>query len=127
MSITNEIRPRLLGTLLNVFKINTIQLKNNNDSLALRNDSDTAYIDVEVNQLRVYGDNATNPIILNAPNALTDSLILTLPDRDGYSGQMLQTDGAGQLSFADVNANTYQSSAQSNFDKHVEELLRTNG
>ena len=56
--ITDEIRSRLLGTLLNVFKINTIQLKNNNDSLALRNDSDTAYIDVEAPELDAGYDSA---------------------------------------------------------------------
>lgn len=45
-------------------------------------------------------DNGSNYVALKAPNSLASNLTLTLPTADGTSGQVLQTDGAGQLSFA---------------------------
>ena len=126
MSITNEIRPRLLGTLLNIFKINTIQLKNNTESISFRNESDTSYIDADIKRLKVYGNNSTNPVILDAPDGLTDGFVLKLPDSDGYSGQVLQTNGSGELSFGNAQTVTTTASSASSFDKDVNELLRTN-
>lgn len=45
-------------------------------------------------------DNGSNYVALKAPNALAANLTLTLPSADGTSGQVLQTDGSGTLSFA---------------------------
>ena len=39
---------------------------------------------------------------LQAPSVVSVSYVLTLPAADGTSGQVLQTDGAGNLSFADT-------------------------
>ena len=47
-------------------------------------------------------DNGSNYVALKAPNALAANLTLTLPTADGTSNQFLQTNGAGQLSFASV-------------------------
>ena len=44
-------------------------------------------------------DNGSNYVALKAPNALASNLTLTLPTTDGTNGQVLQTNGAGQLSF----------------------------
>lgn len=44
-------------------------------------------------------DNGTNYVALKAPDALAANLTLTLPDADGTSGQVVTTDGAGNLSF----------------------------
>lgn len=44
-------------------------------------------------------DNGSNYVALKAPNALAANLTLTLPTADGTSGQVLQTNGSGQLSF----------------------------
>lgn len=49
-------------------------------------------------------DNGSNYVALKAPNALAANLTLTLPTADGTSGQVLQTNGAGQLSFATPSA-----------------------
>lgn len=38
-------------------------------------------------------------VAVKAPDALSESYVLTLPDADGNSGDVLQTDGSGNLSF----------------------------
>ena len=45
-------------------------------------------------------DNGSNYVALKAANALAANLTFTLPDADGTSGQLLQTNGSGTLSFA---------------------------
>ena len=47
-------------------------------------------------------NNGTNYIALKAPNAVTSTTTFVLPDGDGSSGQFLQTDGSGNLSFGTV-------------------------
>src|SRR5210317_1425043 len=49
-------------------------------------------------------NNGTNFIGIKAPNAVTTSTTFTLPDGDGSNGQILTTDGSGNLSFATVNS-----------------------
>jgi hypothetical protein len=44
-------------------------------------------------------DNGTNYIGLQAPASVATSTTFVLPDADGSDGQILQTDGAGNLSF----------------------------
>src|SRR5210317_1108845 len=57
-------------------------------------------------------NNGTNFIGLKAPNAVTTTTTFTLPDGDGSNGQVLSTDGSGNLSFATVNS-TFTLSADS--------------
>jgi hypothetical protein len=45
-------------------------------------------------------DNGTNYVSFKAPDAITSDVTWTLPNADGTSGQVLQTDGAGTLSWA---------------------------
>jgi hypothetical protein len=45
-------------------------------------------------------DNGSNYVALKAPNTIASNLTLTLPSADGTSGQVLQTNGSGVLSFA---------------------------
>jgi len=45
-------------------------------------------------------DNGSNYVALKAPDTLSADLTLTLPSADGSSGQVLQTNGSGVLSFA---------------------------
>ena len=47
--------------------------------------------------------NGTNYVSLSAPATLASDLTLTLPSADGTSGQVLQTNGSGVLSFAGVS------------------------
>lgn len=45
-------------------------------------------------------DNGSNYVALKAPDNLASNLTFTLPSADGTSGQVLQTNGSGTLSFA---------------------------
>jgi hypothetical protein len=45
-------------------------------------------------------DNGSNYVAIKAPDTLASNLTLTLPSADGTSGQVLQTNGSGVLSFA---------------------------
>ena len=47
--------------------------------------------------------NGTNYIGLQAPASVSSNLVFSLPGADGSSGQMLQTNGSGELSFTTVN------------------------
>ena len=51
--------------------------------------------------LRLYEDtdNGTNYVGLQAPSTVASNVTFTLPSADGTSGQVLQTDGSGVLSF----------------------------
>lgn len=44
-------------------------------------------------------DNGTDTITLQAPDAITTSFTLKLPDSDGANNQVIQTDGSGNLSW----------------------------
>jgi len=47
-------------------------------------------------------DNGTNFIALKSPNSVSSSITYTLPGTDGSSGDVLQTDGSGNLSFSSI-------------------------
>lgn len=47
-------------------------------------------------------DNGSNTVTLQAPASIASNLTFTLPSADGTSGQAIQTNGSGALSFADV-------------------------
>jgi len=49
-------------------------------------------------------DNGTNYVALKAPDTIASNLTLTLPSADGTSGQVLQTNGSGVLSFVSASA-----------------------
>nr|BAR30055.1 phage tail fiber protein [uncultured Mediterranean phage uvMED] len=53
--------------------------------------------------LREASNNGTNTVSIKSLNSLGSSYTLTLPPNDGSSGQFLQTDGSGVLSFATVS------------------------
>jgi hypothetical protein len=53
--------------------------------------------------------NGTNYVSLSAPTSLSADLTFTLPATDGTSGQVLQTNGSGVLSFATVGGLAWQS------------------
>jgi hypothetical protein len=53
-------------------------------------------------------DNGSNYVAIKAPDTLASNLTLTLPSADGTSGQVLQTNGSGVLSFAGVSASAGQ-------------------
>jgi len=49
-------------------------------------------------------DNGSNYVAIKAPDTLASNLTLTLPSADGTSGQVLQTNGSGVLSFNTISA-----------------------
>jgi hypothetical protein len=53
-------------------------------------------------------DNGSNYVALKAPDTIASNLTLTLPSADGSSGQVLQTNGSGVLSFAGVSPSAGQ-------------------
>jgi len=55
-------------------------------------------------QLREDTDNGTNYVGFKAPDAVTSSLAWVLPDGDGTNGQVLSTDGSGNLSFVSTTS-----------------------
>src|SRR5210317_1345295 len=61
-------------------------------------------------------DNGTNFVALKAPNSITTSVTFTLPSADGTNGQILTTDGSGNLSFSSAAAGTFTLSADSGSD-----------
>jgi hypothetical protein len=62
----------------------------------------TGNLDLGNNKLRVKSDNA-NYVELKAPNALAATYLLTFPATDGNSGQLLQTNGSGELFWVDAS------------------------
>jgi fibronectin-binding autotransporter adhesin len=52
------------------------------------------------NEIRLEADNGTNYVALKAPDSSTSDVTFVLPDVDGSSGQVLSTDGSGNLSWA---------------------------
>ena len=60
--------------------------------------------------IRIYGsgDNkeGANHVGLTVSSSLTSDITFTLPTSDGSSGQVLQTDGSGALSFTDAGSGT---------------------
>ena len=49
-------------------------------------------------------DNGSNYVAIKAPDTIASNLTLTLPSADGTSGQVLQTNGSGVLSFSSVGS-----------------------
>jgi hypothetical protein len=49
-------------------------------------------------------DNGSNYVAIKAPDTIASNLTLTLPSADGTSGQVLQTNGSGVLSFSSPSA-----------------------
>jgi hypothetical protein len=49
-------------------------------------------------------DNGSNYVALKAADSIASNVTFTLPSADGTSGQVLQTNGSGTLSFATISA-----------------------
>ena len=53
-------------------------------------------------------DNGTNYVELQAAANIASNVTFTLPSADGTSGQVIQTNGSGVLSFATISASNFQ-------------------
>ena len=58
-------------------------------------------------------DNGTNAVTLKCPNSLASSYTLTMPADDGNNGDVLISDGSGNLSFSAPAASTFTLAADS--------------
>lgn len=72
-------------------------------------------------------DNGSNYVSLKAPDTLASNLTLTLPSADGTSGQVLQTNGSGQLSFATASSGTQQFTSSGSITAGRAVSINTNG
>jgi hypothetical protein len=72
-------------------------------------------------------DNGSNYVALKAPDTLAANLTLTLPTADGTSGQVLQTNGSGQLSFASSSSGTQQFTSSGSITAGQAVSLNSNG
>jgi len=52
-------------------------------------------------------DNGANYVAIKAPDTIASNLTLTLPSADGTSGQVLQTNGSGVLSFVSASGSKF--------------------
>lgn len=103
----------LLGTTAAYFKLGLagVRLKNTSGDLAVRNSGDTADAAITTSKVNVSGDAldinsdaagsaADWKYTLQRPAAgMTAAVTLTLPPDDGTAGQVLGTDGLGNLAF----------------------------
>jgi hypothetical protein len=107
----------LLGTYAPIFNVDNLRLDGNTLSATNTNGNVTLSAD-GTGRVQVTGtsavaggiqfyedtDNGTNYIALQAPAAVASNVNFTLPSADGTSGQVLQTDGSGVLSFTTPSA-----------------------
>lgn len=102
------------GTLGAYFKLGIagVRLKNSSGNLLVRNTGDSADAAITASKVSVSGEifelnsdaagsGADWKLTLQRPTSgMTAAVVLTLPVDDGTSGQVLQTDGSGALSWA---------------------------
>ncbi len=96
----------LVRTFSTYFRIGTFRLKDASGVAQVRNGGDTAFASLGMLSAKIHGTNATNSVVLQAPDALGATVTLTLPPTDGASNQFLKTDGSGILDWADANSNS---------------------
>ena len=104
----------LIGTLKSIFRIggwSGVSLKNSSGNLLVRNGGDSADAEVTASKVNVSGNSidinsdaagagADWKYTLTRPTSgMTAAVTLTLPVDDGTTGQVLQTDGSGNLSW----------------------------
>ena len=108
----------LLGTTKAYFKIGTtgVRLKNNAGDLVIRNTGDSADAAITTSKVNMSGDvldinsdaagsGADYKYTIQRPaSGMTAAVVLTLPVDDGTPNQILQTDGAGVLSWASAGS-----------------------
>ena len=61
--------------------------------------------------LAFFDDDGSNAIVLRAPDSLSANTTFKLPASDGSDGQVIKTDGSGNLAFVDQTADTNTSLA----------------
>lgn len=70
------------------------------DYLPLSGGTLTGDVNLDAKDVRFLGSNPANYTGLRGPAGVTGQVVWTLPLADGTNGQLLSTNGAGQLSWA---------------------------
>lgn len=108
----------LLGTVNGFLKIGLtgVRLKNSSGNLLVRNNADSADSELTASKVKVSGEileinsdaagsGADWKYTVQRPTSgMTAAVVLTLPVDDGTANQVIQTDGAGVLSFASAGS-----------------------
>jgi hypothetical protein len=95
-----EVLSRLRRTMLNIFGVGDINIKDNSGTVELRNKADDDYVSARVKENR-YPDGGFE-VTVKAPSLL-DDVNFTLPTNEGTNEQGLATDGAGNLYYEDFS------------------------
>jgi hypothetical protein len=73
-------------------------------------DLDAANLEIrQLGALTFQDDDSTNNIKLKSPNTISSDIVLTLPDSDGSNGEVLSTDGSGNLDWVASSAGSVTS------------------
>ena len=111
MASTDGIIPRLRRTLTGIFQLakNGVNLKNSGELLQIRNAADTAYSDVELDELKLVDPaNVTRSVQLRAPTLPTGTgYALKLPTDRGSANNAMKSDGAGNTSWRPNTTGVY--------------------
>ena len=105
MAANDQILSRLVRTMKSMFRIGDVNIKDSSGVVQFRNSTDAAFVDSASLKVRIHGSNATDSITLAAPAGLAGTVTLTFPSDDGASGQFLQTDGSGNMTWVDTTSN----------------------
>lgn len=97
----------LLGTFSTYFRVGKsgFRLTNAAGTCNVENAGGTAKAPLGAHTVNLHGANATYKVSLTAPSGLGEDVDFVMPDNDGSPGQVVVTDGSGNLSFADGISN----------------------
>lgn len=97
----------LLGTFSAYFRVGKsgFRLSNSSGTCNVENAGGTAKAPLGAHTVNLHGANATYKVTVTAPSGLGGDVDLVLPDSDGSPGQVMVTDGSGNLSFTDGISN----------------------
>ena len=79
-----------------------VRLKNSSGNLHVRNNTDTAFADVQAKDIVISNNTSGYDVTLTTNGSQAADYTLTLPVDDGSPGQILSTDGSGVLTWADA-------------------------
>jgi len=82
---------------------NLLEIKNSSNAVLAFIDSDGNFILNSQKDLRFSDSDSSNWVAFQAPSTINSNITRTLPNSDGSNGQVLRTDGSGDLSWVSVS------------------------
>ena len=104
MSFFSKITGTSVGSF--ILGLTGVKLKNASGNLEVRNNADSAYADITVNDANLHG--GTYKVTLSPSASQTADYALVLPVDDGSPSQVLSTDGSGVLSWVSAASTSNQ-------------------